>query len=135
MGTKAACIKCGKERWVNTTKLKRIHDEFGISPREWLDKKFVCSDCQTRQRMIKAADVDNITARINDFGLECKKIYNGILQSKAQNTNDIVAEKILALLKSNGVDAASASFIKYKKLTIGVLIKLPIVGEFSFIFV
>ena len=85
--------------------------------------------------MIKAADVDNITARINDFGLECKKIYNGILQSKAQNTNDIVAEKILALLKSNGVDTASASFIKYKKLTIGVLIKLPIVGEFSFIFV
>lgn len=135
MGTKATCIKCGKERWVNTAKMKRIHDEFGIGPREWLDKKFVCSECMKRQRMIRAADVDNITARINDFGIECKKVYNGVLQSKAQNTNEVIVEKISALMAANGIDPSDISFIRYKKLTIGVMVKLPIVGEFSFIFV
>lgn len=138
MGTKAKCVRCGKEKWVNTSKLKRIHDELGIRPSEWLAKKFVCSDCQLRQRLIKESDVDSITTKVNDFCLLCKKTFNGILQNghNAQtNLNDQITTKMIELLRQNGLSNPDVEFIKYKKLTIGMSVNLPIVGEFSFMFV
>jgi hypothetical protein len=137
MGTKATCTKCGKEKWVNTSKLKRIHDELGIRPSDWIKKKYICSECAERQALIRESDIESAIEGLREFGRSCKRIYGGILQSKSRSTelNDRIKSSMISSVENAGLSRDRIKFIVYKKLIIGMSLDIPIIGRTSIMFV
>ena len=136
MGTLGTCTKCGKKKWINTTKLKAIHEKFGIRPSEWVKKKYVCSECADRQALIRESDVESAIDRLKEFGALCKKTYSGILQTKSStdDINEKVKSSMTSLIESAGISRNRLKFISYKNIIIGVSIDMPIIGGFSIMF-
>ncbi len=128
MGTKAKCIKCGKENWINTTKLKTIHDTFNIKPREWLKSHYICKDCQRRIKLTHESLPNIIQNKINDFALDCKKICNGLFY--ASQTND-KKEKTLKALHAKMLSAGIREYklLRYKNVIIGIELTMPIIDK------
>jgi len=134
MGTKAKCIKCGSEHWINTGKLKEIHETFGIRPCVWLKTKYICRNCKHLTAHIKKSSMASIESNINDFILKCKYIYSGTyLNPRIKNKTEELKRKIKEAFLSIGIQ--DYKFITYKKTIIGMEISIPIINSFSFFFV
>lgn len=124
MGTKAKCIKCGKEHWVNTGKLHHIRLELGIRPSEWIKTRYMCLDCKKRVNLIKKSTVESITEKLNGFSIECRSIFSGYFSGKKNESINKLKQK----LTNEGLN--SYSFVKYKNVVIGVEVYIPIIGNF-----
>ena len=136
MGTKAKCTKCGDEKWVNTSKLKRLHETFGIKPRDWINKYYVCRECSYRINQIRQSDTKNIIDNINAFVADCKSVYYGAIKdSNQENTNDVIQRKLKRHLFDKGLTAFPVKYTYYKKTIIGFSIEIPIIGEVSVILI
>lgn len=130
MGTKAPCIKCGKENWVNTTKLKNIRATLGIRPKLWLKNNYVCNDCKHRANLIRESTPDAIHDKIAQFSAECKQICNGLYT----DTNVDFQQKyksVLERLNQKMISAGISKFnlIKFKNVIVGIELSIPIIGK------
>jgi len=136
MGTKAKCTKCGAEKWVNTSKLKRLHETFGIKPKVWIAKYYVCKDCSYRINQIRQSDGKNIIDNLNTFVADCKSVYYGALKASGQeNTNEAIQNKLKRHLFNKGLMSFPVKYTYYKKTIIGFSIEIPIIGEVSVILI
>ena len=136
MGTKAKCTKCGDEKWINTSKLKRLHETFGIKPKDWLNKYYVCKECAYRINQIRQSDTKNIIDNLNTFVADCKSIYYGaIKESDNENINDVIQRKLKRHLFEKGLISFPINYTYYKKTIIGFSIEIPIIGELSIILI
>lgn len=131
MGTRAKCTKCHEEKWVNTTKLKNIHDTQGISPKEWLKTKYVCRKCASRIKTIQNSTIISIEDKLNEFSAECRSILNGLYSKKQGLTKETVSNVVNRLndkMKANGINGFQ--FMTYNKKIIGISIEIPIIGKY-----
>ena len=136
MGTKAKCTKCGTEHWINTTKLKKMHDTFGIKPKDWMQKYYICKECSYRINQIRQSDAKNILDNINVFIADCKSVYYGAIHSSQQvNVNQTIRDRLDLFLKNRGLSGFVINYTYYKKTIIGFSIEIPIIGEVSIILI
>lgn len=135
MGTKAKCIKCGEEKWINTTKLKNIHDTLGIRPKDWLKNNYVCNGCQSRIDLIKNTTPEEIKRKINEFSMSCKAIYSGLYANKTITKESY--DKFINGIKNKVLSVGISSFqlLKYKNIIIGMSIDIPIIGKIKIDFI
>ena len=128
MGTKAKCIKCGEEKWINATKLKNIHNTLGIKPKDWLKNHYICKSCKHRITLIHESSPINIQEKINNFAAECKQICNGLYTgSNFQQKYKDVVTRLNQKMVSNGI--SSFNLIKFKNVIIGIELTIPIIGK------
>lgn len=124
MGTKAKCIKCGRERWVNTKKLHHIRTELNIKPSDWLKKRYICRDCKKRINLIKESTTESIVDKLNQFSIDCRTVFAGYFFGKQ---NEAILKLREKLLKN---DIRSYTFIKYRNVIVGVEVQIPVIGKF-----
>lgn len=136
MGTKAKCIKCGEEHWINTTKLKKLHDTFGIKPKDWLAKYYVCRECSYRINQIRQSDTKNILDNLNEFVTGCKAVYYGTIKNAdAEHLNEEIQSRLTNHVQSLGLVGYDIKYTYYKKTIIGFSLEIPIIGEVSIILI
>ena len=136
MGTKAKCTKCGEEHWINTTKLKKLHETFGIKPKDWLTKYYVCRECSYRINQIRQSDTKNILDNLNEFIVGCKAVYYGAIKNTdSEHINEEIQTRLANHVKSSGLAGYDIKYTYYKKTIIGFSLEIPIIGEVSIILI
>lgn len=132
MGTKAKCTKCGSEKWINTAKLHQIKEQLGVRPRDWLASKYICKECKDRISLIGKSQIDAITIRLESFSKHCMTVAQGFYSNSKEHRNTC-KNTILDVVRSNGIQ--KCRFIFYKKTIIGMVITIPIIGEYKIDFI